>query len=100
MEWRMSLTGICLRKAGNSNLRGNRRGTNGEGSLWNDVKSHLNSSVLEILRRRPDNDLVDFHLVRLLDGVSDRACDRVCRNGHFVKLVQVLSGRLLRAAFR
>ncbi|HLM79471.1 MAG TPA: hypothetical protein VK302_02470 [Terriglobales bacterium] len=29
----------------------------------------------EILRRWPDDDLVDFQLGRLLDGVSDRACE-------------------------
>jgi len=57
-------------------------------------------SALEILRRGPDDDLVDFHLGRLLDGVSDRARDRVGRNSHFVELVQIFSGRFPRAAFR
>ena len=36
---------------------------------------------LEVLRRRPDDNLVNFHLGWLLDGVSDRARDRVGRNG-------------------
>src|SRR5262249_45235264 len=54
----------------------------------------------EILRRGPDDDLVDFHLSRLLDGVSDGARDRLCWNRHLVELVQILSGRFLRAAFR
>jgi hypothetical protein len=31
--------------------------------------------TLEILRRGPDDNLVDFHRGRLLDGVSDRACN-------------------------
>jgi len=42
-------------------------------------------SALEILRRGPDDDLVDFHLGR---------------NSHFVELAQIFSGRFPRAAFR
>jgi len=41
-----------------------------------------------------------FRLGRLLDGVSDRARDRVGRNSHFVELAQILSRRFLRVAFR
>jgi hypothetical protein len=36
------------------------------------VAMHSLRSTLEILHRGPDNDLVDFHLGRLLDGVSGR----------------------------
>ena len=65
------------------------------------IRAKLDDSlVLEVLRRRPDDNLVNFHLGWLLDGVSDRARDRVGRNGHFVELAQILSGRFLRAAFR
>jgi len=42
--------------------------------------------VSEILRRGADDHLIDFHLGRLLDCVSDRARDGVGRNSHFVKL--------------
>src|SRR6266446_6741533 len=58
------------------------------------------TSALEVLRRGPDHDLVDFHVGWLLDGVSDCACDRVGRNSHFHELAQILSSCLLRAALR
>src|SRR5262245_52713195 len=51
-----------------------------------------------LLRRGPDDDLVDFHLGRLLDGVSDRLRERGGRNRHCVELAQILSWRFLRAA--
>src|SRR6266849_5987800 len=54
--------------------------------------------ALEVLRSGPDDDLVDFHVGWLLDGVSDGASDRVGRNSHFHKLAQILSGCLVRAA--
>ncbi len=38
---------------------------------------------LEILYRWADNHLIDFHLDRLLDCVSDRSRDRAGRDGHF-----------------
>src|ERR1700686_2575917 len=56
--------------------------------------------ALEVLRSGPDDDLVDFHVGWLLDGVSDGARDRVGRNSHFHKLAQILSGCLVRAALR
>src|SRR5712675_3124042 len=64
------------------------------------VERCIVSSASEVLRRGPDDDLVDFHVGWLLDGVSDCARDRVGRNGHFHKLAQILSGYLLRAALR
>src|ERR1700732_5237215 len=46
-----------------------------------DKKSGVSRDVpflaLEVLRSGPDDDLVDFHLGWLLDGVRDGACDRV-----------------------
>jgi hypothetical protein len=62
--------------------------------------THSLRSTLEVLRRGPDDDFVDVRLGRLLDGVSDRARDRVGRNSHFVELAQILSRRFLRVAFR
>ena len=63
-------------------------------------KGRLLASALEVLRRGPDYDLVDFHVGWLLDGVSDRVSDRIGRNSHFVELAQILSRDFLRAAFR
>src|ERR1700680_2727925 len=54
--------------------------------------------VLEVLRSGSDDDLVDFNVSWLLDGVSDCARDRVGRNSHFHELAQVLSGCLVRTA--
>src|SRR5215470_13034010 len=48
----------------------------------------------EILRCGTDDHLIDLHLGRL----SDRVSDRIGRNRHLVKLAQILSGRLVRAA--
>src|SRR5713101_3745478 len=56
--------------------------------------------ALEVLRSGPDDDLVDFHVSWLLDGVSDRARDRVGGNGHFHELAEILPGCLVRAALR
>src|SRR5205814_7290210 len=56
--------------------------------------------ALEVLRDGPDDNLVDFYVGWLLDGVSDGASDRVGRNRHFHKLAQILSGCLVRTALR
>ncbi len=58
------------------------------------------TSASEVLRCGPDDDLVDFHIGWLLDRISDCARDRGGRHGHFVKLAQIRSGCLVRAAFR
>src|SRR5262245_3747240 len=60
------------------------------------VAMHSLRSTLQLLRRGPDDDLVDFHLGRLFDGVSDRARDRASRNSDFVEVAHILSGRFLR----
>src|SRR6476646_5205354 len=58
------------------------------------------ASALELERCGPNDDFADFDLAWLLDGVSDRACDRVGRNRYLVELAQIFSGGFLRAAFR
>src|SRR5260370_41259279 len=58
------------------------------------------SCALEILHRRADDHLIDFHIDRLLDCVSDRSLYRAGRDGHFHELAQILSGRFVRAALR
>src|SRR5712671_4311633 len=58
------------------------------------------TSALEILYGWADHHLIDFHLGRLLDCVSDRSRDRAGRDGHFHELAQILSGRFVRAALR
>ncbi len=57
-------------------------------------------SALKVLRCGPDDDLVDFHVGWLLDGVGDCSRDRAGRDGHFHELAQILSGCLVRAALR
>ena len=53
------------------------------------VAMHSWRSTLEVLRGGPDDDLVDFHLGQLLDGVSDRAARSSRGNSHFVELAQI-----------
>src|SRR5262249_45261304 len=60
----------------------------------------LLGSPLELLRRGPDDDLVDLHFGRLLDGVRDCTRDRAGRDSQFVELAQILPGRFLRTVFR
>jgi len=52
-------------------------------------------SALEVLYRWADDHLIDFHLDRLLNCVSDRSGDCACRDGHFHELAQILSGRFV-----
>src|SRR5215813_5707147 len=59
----------------------------------------IGCSALEVQRRGADDDLADVHIGWLLDGVSDRASDRVGRNSYFVELTQILSGGFIRTAF-
>src|SRR4029077_13413391 len=58
------------------------------------------TSWLEILHRWADDHLIDFHLDRLLDCVSDGSGDGAGRDGHFHELAQILSGRFVRTALR
>src|SRR5207245_9369271 len=52
----------------------------------------------EILGGGPDNDLIDLHIRRLLDRVSDRLPDRLGRNSHnrCVKSAYIVYGRFTR----
>src|SRR5207245_4945854 len=64
------------------------------------IRTFMASS--EILGGGPNDDFIDFHIRRLLDGVSNRARDRISRNSlrRLVELAQVVPGRFVRAAFR
>src|ERR1700693_161645 len=63
-------------------------------------KGAWSTSALEILYRWADHHLIDFHLDRLLDRVSDRSRNRAGRDGHFHELAPILSGRFVRTALR
>src|SRR5882762_7610297 len=54
-------------------------------------KGRIGVSALKVLYRWADDHLIDFHLDRLLNCVSDRSGDRACRDGHFHELAQILS---------
>src|SRR4029077_20503100 len=94
-RWRVHLPVSCDKKSGVS------RDVPFPGP-WQAVEALVHSLPLrlEVLGSGPDDDLVDFHVGPLLDGVSDGARDRVGRNSHLHKLAQILSGCLVRAALR